>query len=401
VGAAALFLGCYEEGGTFYDLVRIDSLALAFTGAALVLGRRESRAAAVASGLMLALAFATKHNMALFGLPIALWRWRTRGWRDAALFVAASAGPALVFTIVMQVQTNGYFLTYLLAVPSHHGIVTDRLLPNLSHGRVEGAQAEMLRALPWTTTVGLLTLPWWIRRAGGAYWGGAALVGLVMTSLMRGHQGGFVNVLIPMFWLLALWPVLVEAAFPPGPGWRAWTPHAFALLMAAQLYEGRTSLVKYLPTAADRKAAADLVDELRDLPEPILMPHGPYYPVLAGKAPSFALITLWDIDHKGGPLAKASRVVDRALATHHWATIVTPDDKLGYGLREHYTRGEPLKAHTFGTRTGWGVRFRQVWHPDAGPAEGGEPATTEEGGGPPDDRDAADREGAPTDDEAP
>ncbi len=366
LGVAALFIGCYEEGGTFYDLVRIDPLAIALTGTALVLGRGESRGAAVVSGLALAVAFTAKHNMALLGLPIVLWRWRALGWRNAAVFVAASAGPALAFTIGMQVATDGYFLTYLLDVPSNHGMVMNRLLPNLQRGRVEGAQAEIVRALPYTTLLGLLTLPFWSRSRSGAYWAGVSAVALVMASLMRSHQGGFLNVLIPVFWVLPLWAVLAEQGVARATRGRPigrWAPHAFALAMAAQLWEGRGNLQKFLPTDADARAASALVEELRGLPEPILMPHGPYYPVLAGKAPSFALISLWDIDHAGGPLTREARVIDRAVSEQHWATVITPDLKFGHGLPEHYTRAGRLKARAFGTRTGWGVRFGWVWHP--------------------------------------
>ncbi len=365
VGVGALFVGCYEEGGTFYDLVRIDALAILLTGAALLVGRGESRAAAIGSGLLLAVAFTAKHNMALFGVPLALWRWRTQGLKDALAFVAASAGPALAFTVAMQLQSGGLFLTYLLEVPGEHGMVAGRALPNIQNGRVEGAQAELWRALPFVSTVGVATAWWWARTRGGAYWAGVLATGLVMVSLMRGHQGGYLNVLIPMLWLLPLLAALPVRALAGEAGWRAWAPHAFTALLAAQLWEGRGELKRYVPTPQDARSAAALVEELRGLPGPVLMPHGPWYPVMAGHEPSFALITLWDVDHKGGPLEKKSHVVDRAIAAGRWKSIVTPDDKLGHGLLEHYERAGALKTRPFGTRTGWGVRFRHVWRPKA------------------------------------
>ena len=56
-------------------------------------------------------------------------------------------------------------------------------------------------------------------------------------------------------------------------------------------------------------------------------------------------------------------MVDRAIAERRWNTLVTPDDKLGHGLLQHYERVGAPKARPFGTRTGWGVRFRLVWRP--------------------------------------
>ncbi|MES2642154.1 MAG: hypothetical protein V4850_21910 [Myxococcota bacterium] len=365
VGVAALFLGCYEEGGTFYDLVRIDSMALMFTGAALVCGRGETRAAAITSGLLLAVAFTAKHNMAMLGLPIALWRWRTLGLRDALVFVAASAGPALAFTVAMQVYTGGLFLTYLLGVPGSHGIVFDRALPTLgANGKITGAQAEVWRALPWVITVGVATIGAWARTRGGGYWAGVIGVTLVMVSLMRGHVGGFLNVLIPLLWLAPLVAVLAERALSRDTGWRAWLPHVFTALVAVQLWRGHGDLKKYVPTDRDADNAQALVDELRALPGPMLMPHGPWYPVLAGKEPSLALITLWDIAKERGVLKRESRVVERAMAQGRWATVIIPDKPaLGYGMEENYRKAGSLKARPFNTRTGWPVRFGKIWHP--------------------------------------
>jgi hypothetical protein len=212
-------------------------------------------------------------------------------------------------------------------------------------------------------TLGVLTAWAWARTRAGGYWAGVLVTGLVMVSLMRGHQGGYLNVLIPMLWALPLLAVLPLRALSGDTGWRAWTPHALTALLAAQLWEGRGELKKFVPTAQDAAAAAALVEELRGMPGPVLMPHGPWYPVMAGHEPSFALIALWDIDHAGGPFDNDSRVVDRALRDARWKTVVTPDDKLGHGFLEHYERAAAVRGRPFGTRTGWGVRFRHVWRP--------------------------------------
>lgn len=362
VGCAMLFVGCYEDGGTFYDLVRTDALAIALVGLALAVSRGETRAHAVAGGLLLFVAFCAKQHAAMFGFPIVLALARRDGWRRAALFAAASAVPALAFVVAMQIHTNGLFLTYLLEVPSHHGMVADRLLPNIgAKGRLEGAQAEVWRALPWTTTLGLLALARWPARL---YWGGVALTALVTVSLMRGHQGGYLNVLIPMFWVQALFPALLERALARGPSIAArFGPHAVTLLVAFQLWDGRQSLARYVPSPGDAARAERLVEELRALPEPMLIPHAPWLAVLAGKKPSFALITLWDVDHRGGPLARELKPIREAMAAHYWRTIVTPDAKLGMGLLDHYAPGPPLNTDVVPTRTGWGVRLKRTWVP--------------------------------------
>ncbi len=376
-GTVGLFLASWVEGGTFYDLVRTDALALAFLGGALVVAVRPSPRSTVGGGLLLAVAFLAKHHAAMFGFPVFLALWRRDGWRRAALFAAAAALPALAFTVAMQVVTDGLFVRYLLEVPAHHGIVAERALPNLdAKGNPRGAAWELWSALPVTTTLALALL---FRARNRLYWGGVFLTALVVSSLMRGHVGGYLNVLIPCLWVQAMLPALVVGsddrlhgaggtppATPPvgfAPTLARWLPHLVTGAVAVQLWMARDTLGRFVPTDADRTAAAKLVERVRTLPGPVLSPHAPWLPVQAGHAPSLALIALWDIDHEGGPFRADVQLVREAMAAHHWKTVLTPDDKLGYGLKDVYVPGTALGVPGPPTRTGWAVRVRKAWTP--------------------------------------
>lgn len=344
IGCAGLFLSCWDDGGTFYDLVRTDSLSIMLLSAALVFGKAKNP---WPGALLLAVAFAAKQHAAMFGLPILIWRWRTYGRRDGLVYAAASAGPALLFLGLMGIATHGGFWTWLVAVPAVHGIVGERLFPQ--------AQIELWKILPIATTAGLILPMWWKRNP---YWSTVSLMGLFVASMMRGHVGGFVNVLIPAFWIQSLWPVLAAN------GWKhPAARYLAAVLVAAQLWQNKLEVKKYVPTEADRDAAVALVEKLRTLPEPILMPHGPWYLVMAGKTPSFALICLWDADRKLGPMHKAVDLVEDAMRDQHWKSAVLPDDKLGFGLKDAYARDPKQRIQTVATRVGWRVRFSQIWLP--------------------------------------
>jgi hypothetical protein len=125
----------------------------------------------------------------------------------------------------------------------------------------------------------------------------------------------------------------------------------------------RDSLTRFVPTEADRTAAAKLVESVRALPGPVLSPHAAWLPVQAGHPPSLALIALWDIDHPGGPFREDVARVRAAMADHHWKTVLTADDKLGYGLKEAYTAGPRIPVQGPPTRTGWPIRVRKAWTP--------------------------------------
>lgn len=244
IGCAALFTGTWDDCGTFYDLVRVDSLTVALLGWALVLGPGAAPGRQVAAGLLLAGAFASKHNAALFGLPMLIGIAGLHGRAAAIRFAAASVAPALAFLIHQEIVTGGQFLDWILGVPGMHGVKADRLITGASffddQGRftgkfgAHGAQLEMWEVLPITCSLALL-FPGWLWRAPTArYWGGVALAGAVMGSLMRGHIGGFVNVLIPMYWIVSLWPALLA------PLLSATAPDSAAPAQAAQPRAGWT-----------------------------------------------------------------------------------------------------------------------------------------------------------------
>ena len=367
VATLGLFAACWDDGGTFYDLVRTDSLSLALLAWALVtmpLGGRWI----IGSGLLLAVAFTAKQHAALLGVPMLAWCWRTHGRAAALRFVAASAGPALVFLAAMTLATGGRFFTWLVLVPAAHGQDAERLFP--------GAQLELFWALPFTTALCFAAPAWAWRRA---YWAGVALTTLGVVSLMRGHTGGFLNVLIPGFWVLSLLPaVAIPALRAP------WARIAATVLVALQLAVWQTdfgrlrtriavgqapltawtdsqrTFDRFVPNAEDTAAVTDLVHAIGALDGRVLAPHAPWYLVLAGKEPSFALICLWDIDYRHGPYSKdADRIDDAIGAEFDWAVV--PDEKMGRGLKTHFERDTTRKLPSVGTRTGWPVRLRQVW----------------------------------------
>ncbi len=438
LGCVAVFLGTWEETGTFLDLVRIDGLSIALIGWALVLAVGRTPQRAIAGGLMLALAFTCKHHAAIFGFPIALALLLRDGPRRALQFGLSAMIPALLFVGVMQLTTDGRFLLWLVDVPANHGIVADRLLPTIAVSswspfkyQMSGASLEVVAAMPlvwlvgvgmvvvavtrdvrearlggslarlfagllvlggianvvlyntpflwkllsggfgvigiWCViailaTIGLLTVLW---RAGTPlatsprffYWAFLTMIGLGVVSLMRGHVGGFTNVLIPMMWIQSLWLALLVGRAGQGFGGVALTA-----VLALQVVLGRSdNYQREIPTAEDVRRGDELIEELRALPGPILLPHAPYYAVLAGHDPSFALITLWDISDDGVPREAGRSAIKQLFADRHWKSGVFPGGKPGSGVEGAYKRAHGLRHQGPPTKTGWAVRLRDVW----------------------------------------
>ncbi|NOY28176.1 MAG: hypothetical protein GXP62_20110 [Oligoflexia bacterium] len=368
MGTAALFLSTYEDSGTFFDLVRADGLLIGLLAWALVAVRSDR---VVAGGLLLVLAWLAKHNAAIFGLPMLVWLWRYRSPALAKRFALASLIPALVVLAWLEIRTGGLFLVYLLAVPLHHDFVLQRFFP--------GAPQELFGAMP--LALGLLVLAalaWllaaWRGRAspsdepertqGRIYWSVNIALAVLLCMLMRGHQGGYLNVLVPGHWALALGCGLGAVGLR-----RVWDHPVVvlstALVLGGSAWQGRWEIAPLLPTQADRAAGDVLIARIAAIDGPVFVPHAPWYPVKAGKAPSLPLISLWDIDHPGGALASYAKTVDQALAEHHWAAVILADRKFGHGLTKFYRPNDTIRytGSALFPKTGWHVRPRYVYLP--------------------------------------
>ncbi len=374
LGCAAIFLGTWEETGTFFDLVRIDGLSIGLIGWALVLAAGRTPARAIAGGALLAVAFMCKHHAAIFGFPILAALWYRDGRAHALRFALAALIPAVVFLVGMQIATDGRFWLWLVQVPSNHGLVAKRFWPWVSVTSLwplkyttSGATLEVAAATPIVWGMAVVGLVSALRNREAlkasprfAYWIGIAGTGLFVVSLMRGHVGGYVNVLMPMMWVQALWPALLTRRAGEGL-----VGLGLQALVAVQIVTGHGTYTYEVPTPADRKQGDALIAELRDLPDPLLIPEAPYYAVLAGHDPSFSLITLWDISDASVPKAAGVSTIRGLIAQRHWKSAVFTDNKVEPSIGRAYKKQRALKHRGPSTRTGWTVRLRSVWEPIA------------------------------------
>ena len=355
LGGGALFLSTYDSGGAFFDLVRNDGLQIGLVASAMLSVRTGWLRL---GGVLLTAAFLTKHTAALYGVVALWWLIQHQGWSAARRFCLFSVAPALAFTAGLTWASDGLFLTYILEVPSSHPFVAERFFLT--------APKELLMAMPFTAAaIGLVAVH--ARRAvssGHRFWLAVGLMAVFLSALMRGHHGGYLNVLIPGLWIMALWSVLAIEHV------RTRWPQAGVLMLTAalvcwQLWDGRWAMGRYLPTAEDRAAGDRVVAQLSEVDGPILAPWQPWMPVAAGKEPSIALIALWDIDHKGGPLHEDAQIIAQSIAGHRWGAVMTARGKLKRGLSKHYetTQFDRPKGRALYPKTGWRVRPHRLWVP--------------------------------------
>ncbi len=401
--AAIAFLGLYPASGAFYDLVRPDALSLGLLAWAIVLGMERSRQALYASGLLLCAAFLCKHNAAAYGPAIAIAILARSGWRDALRFGLAALVPALTFTALIALVSEGRFLDYLLAVPGSHPMVQDRVIPGtpqeLGHALPVGmaliATWLVVRGEDWAERIPvpvmagfpvvLAVLAGWLmaylpavrgitpaapieKTIGFAFlgavvghgilvligtmltrrvswrWVYGALVGttaVVTVGLMRGHHGGFVNVFMPAHFVLCLGMGVVVADMV---GRVRRVPGALLVCVAftAQLavLHHRLDPDDLVPTQEDRAAGAEIIAALQEVDGPVLSPFAPWLPVQAGHDPAFHLIALWDVKHPRGPFRTDVNRISNAIRDHHWGAVLDASETFGYGVQKYYVEDQ-------------------------------------------------------------
>ena len=430
--AAGLFLQSYRATGAFMDLVRPDSVAVALGLWAVALTLDGRRGTPAAGGLLLCAAFLVKHNLAALGVPLALGLWAWRGWRGALQFGLTAAVPAAAMTAYLQWRSGGGFLTYLIAVPGSHPMFWDRGMPGsigetanwlglvvITSGlglalAARHADTRVHPAVPavaalaaggllaaWAVTrpdvVGAATPPRPLmgvaffalgsaagsaavaalssvveRKVDGRYWTAFGLLATTigLSWLMRAHNGGFTNVLIPMHAAMcALFGVWLGRLRHRWPNLAAYTFGA-ALVGAQSLWlTSMTQLEPITPTPEDYRAGAEMVDALdAHCDGPIFSPFAAWLPVEVGQPPSTHLIAIWDIDHKRGPLHRSMKVFEAAMADHRFACVVEGGKQpLTYGVQKHYQllRSVRVTPKALVPKTGWRVQPQKILTPNA------------------------------------
>ena len=355
IGGAALFLATFPASGAFFDLVRNDGLQIGLLASALFAVRSRS---VRLGGLLLTAAFLTKHTAALYGLCSLWWLYHHEGKVLARRFALWSVGPALVATIWLTAGSDGRFLTYVLGVPSTHPFIAGRFFYT--------APKEMLMALPWMSGALIIAVLMFRRVSsrGARFWLAHGAMALFLSALMRGHHGGYLNVLMPGLWIMVLWSTLalhaIRVRWPRVPVFVVTSS-----LVAWQLWSAQWSLSRYVPTIADTAAGDAVVEQLAAIDGEVLAPWQPWMVVQAGKTGNIALIALWDIDHKGGPFYEEAQSIAESIREKRWSAVLTAKSKLKRGLNKHYERTQfkKPKGRALYPKTGWRVRPHELWLP--------------------------------------
>jgi hypothetical protein len=360
--AAGLYAATYRLACAFGDLARVDALSVLLLVAGLYAlrfgGSTRSR---VGAAVLFALAFFTKQSMLIVFAPVALHAVcveRRRG------LVLAAVGAALMIagSAALNVVHGGWFLYFAYWVPKQHPWVprmwTSYWLDDLM--------------APFATSL-LLALHHLVLGGGerrGFY--AAALGGtLVAGWLGRLHTGGWPNVIMPAFAVLAiLFGLAVAAGFEAAarsPARRGRTEAFFLGLAAIQLailaYDPRP----FLPGRADADAARAFMETVGAMSGDVYMPAHGYLASLAGKRGYAHEMAINDVIGIGGgrPGVELREEIAAAIKHERFAAVIVDTDFFKHEIEESYHRKGSAIASKDGLwpETGWRIRPRDLYVP--------------------------------------
>lgn len=343
---AGLYAACFEIGGGWFDIGRIDSLYVFFLLLAVeLLDAMPDRRGHALAALAFVAAFLTKQSALLALAPIALWALATRRGLLRWMLPVLSLVGILAVWFALDAATHHRFTYYIASLPSRHAIAWP-----LTH---EFWRFDLLAPLPLAMLALLaLLLPSPLERSERLWWLSLAVAFVGSSWIARLHTGGWNNVLLPAYALLAALTAITAGRWhaQAGPLTRLLVLTACLLQFGMLVYDPRD----HLPSEASRLANDALVERLAAVHGPVWVPFHPELAALAGKEPTAHAMALEDViraEHgPGGGFIENH--IDYDFENAVWDLVVL--DAPGYTdeLAGHYRYAGPAYADS---TVGWPV----------------------------------------------
>ena len=369
LAAAGMFAASYPLSGGWFDIARVDSLALCLLLSAMLVARRwPSATGAAACATLVALAFHTKQLSLLMTLPLAI-AFARHARRSVVAFLGIVALLVVVPSVLLDYAHGGWYRYYVFAVVGGHDFAHEM---HSIFWRI-----ELLRTCGLACAVTLLFLltPSRSKHGEARVFFGLCIAGLVgIAWWSRVHSGGWLNVLVPAHAALALGLGLgVHAARHARV---ASLPYRFGSAVAAiatlQILALAYDPRDFIPTREDKLAGDRFLTMLRATPGEVLLTHRGYLPSLAGK-PTFAHhMAVVDVMRSSADLAGAkaglARAFDDALRAKRFSRVIL-DNRDPWCMGAIERNYEPQRASLFEgqdvywARTGAHIRPEWMWTP--------------------------------------
>ncbi len=369
--AAGLYAATFHVTEQFMDIARVDALFVLLAIAPVwVLRTRPTASGRVIAAVLLVLCFLAKQTGVLVAAPLVVFvlrdaardattpRARWQGVPFAAIVVVGILGSAWL----LQATSDGWYAYYAFELPHGHTVVTGMW--------TEFWTSDLAGALGGACVGALFVFfgPGGMPQRVRELWG-AALAGVLLASWAgRLHDGGWTNVLMPAYAVLAaLFALAIHSASTLARSAEAGMRRRLELFvalvgllqLATLLYDPRRTV----PSSRDEAAGVQVVATLRGAPGDTFTPTDSYLAALAGKRPHLHEMAVRDVLRApaSGISAALRDDIRNALRSHRWAMLITDDDFFASDVVDNYKRGPESVRDPGAFFPVTGMRVRPGW----------------------------------------
>lgn len=309
--SAGLYAATYRASGAWFDLARVDSLAMFFLLTAIYQVRFGQRVRQmILAGVLLALAFMTKQTTLMVAVPLTLYCLVAKDRRASLAMACTWIALVVASTMLMNAATHGWYNYYIFVLPGNHELLSEMW-----------RRFWTIDLIPPMGLAMLVTIYCLYTRMSLARWRHllfyvALGLGMIASAwLSRVHIGGYDNVLQPAYAFLAIgsgvgagtwqrrWrkqPARDGRLVHQGHPWIRLCLRVGQPLLLYGLLIGQFHLLYYpprkqVPTRADLRAGNAFMEFLRSIKTDVFVPDTGFLPSLAGQQPHAQRMAMEDV----------------------------------------------------------------------------------------------------------
>ena len=374
--ASGFFASTYELGGAWFDIARVDMLAIFLVLLAVYLTRFKSLAAYIIAGIVFALSCLTKQTN-LFILAVLCFYFILFERNKSLGFVFSSIACFLIASWRLDQISSGWYSFFVFRITFGSGAITPSLV-------LDSVPKFWLKAL-------LIPIPIPVILAGAYFviifirWKKEIdkafifyfffTVGMIGTSWVALiHPGGAGNVIIPAYSGIAILSGLTIQQLLSVQKINLFYKSSLLVVCVIQFAMLYFPIRPHIPTHGDLLAGQALMAEVQKQPGDVYVHFHPDISLMAGK-PTFAdWVTLYQLEggFGGGDARETNRVKSEfihAMAAQQFSMIILDKDTnwvWGHPEKYYYKSNEPVfnNPNVFWPVVGYQIRPTIIMYPN-------------------------------------